>query len=246
VVANSNAGLRAFGFDQDRRGHVVYNGFDKTRLLGLDVVRSTEGPTRVVMAARMEPEKDFPLLLHAASILGQTEPGRWRFVLVGAGPERQKLLSRARSIRGCSLEFPEMGLEVLPAVASADIGVLLTTPKLLAEGCSNSIMEYMALGLPVVCSDSGGNREIVEHGITGFVIPPADVDALVAALRSLGSDAGLRASLGNAGRQSADSRFSVERFAEDFLTIYRGVCVDPRRSYRTRRLGYRRRRTDRV
>ena len=225
VVANSNAGLRAFGFDHDRRGHVVYNGFDKSRLLGLDVVRGTENRVGVVMAARMRPVKDFSLLLQAATVLGEAEPDRWRFILAGSGSERERLLAQARRVRGCVLEFPETGLEVLPAVASADIGVLLTAPDFGAEGCSNTIQEYMALGLPVVCSDGGGNREIVEDGISGIVIPPADVDALVRALRSLGSDADLRARLGNAGREFADSRFSVERYVEDFLTIYREVSI---------------------
>ena len=147
------------------------------------------------MAARMDQMKDYPLLISAAMDLGRREPDRWRFVLVGSGPARERLISQARGVRGCAIEFVEMGLEALPAVASADIGVLATAPPY-AEGCSNSIMEYMALGLPVVCSDSGGNREIVDDGNTGFVIPPTDVDALVRALQRLGSDAELRAAFG--------------------------------------------------
>ena len=97
------------------------------------------------------------------------------------------------------IEFPDMGLEVMPAVASADVGVLLTPPGRHAEGCSNSIMEYMALGLPVVCTDNGGNREIVDDHVTGLVIPPSDVDALVDALRVLSVDPRLRAQFGAAG-----------------------------------------------
>jgi len=221
VVANSRAGLRAFGFEGDSRGRVVYNGFDATRLVGLQPVRHDEGVVSVVMAARMWPGKDFALLIRAAEILGHEEPNRWRFVLVGAGPLREGLLRQAQRVRDCVVDFPEVGIEALPVVASADVGVLVTERGLHAEGCSNTIMEYMALGLPVVCSDSGGNREIVDDEGTALVVPPGDVDALVRALRRLGADIALRSSLGAAGLALADSRFSLDAFVDGFVRIYR-------------------------
>ncbi len=120
--------------------------------------------TVVVMAARMHPAKDWRLFFEAARALAREEPG-WRFVAVGDGPERATLLAEAADLVDAGvMEFPEGGLEVLPLIAAADIGVLVTDPRYHAEGCSNSIMEYMACGLPVVCTDSGGNPELVPTG----------------------------------------------------------------------------------
>ena len=96
-------------------------------------------------------------------------------MLVGDGADRARLMAAAptssRPGRSCS---PRPGLEVLSLVRAADVGVLMTNPALAREGLSNSIMEYMALGLPVVCGDGGGNPELVRDGITGFIVPQGD------------------------------------------------------------------------
>jgi len=205
----------------------VYNGFDESRLVGLTAERHNEDLITVTMVARMEPEKDHQLLLSAARALGEQQPGRWRFVLVGSGSARESLASAAQSVRGAVVEFMEMGLEALPAVASADIGALLTAPGY-GEGCSNSIIEYMALGLPVVCSDGGGNREIVDDGVTGLVVPQADVGAFVAALQRVGEDPSLRAALGAAGQAAVRARFSVTALVEGYLSIYDDLACDRR------------------
>jgi len=59
-------------------------------------------------------------------------------------------------------------------VQQADVGVLMTNPELAFEGLSDSILECMALGLPVVCGDGGGDPELVVDGATGFIVPPGD------------------------------------------------------------------------
>ena len=99
---------------------------------------------------------------------------------MGSGEDRAGLLADYRDLVESGVAaFPEAGTEVLGLVRDANIGVLLTDQTNHAEGISNSIMEYMACGLPVVCSDSGGNREIVVEGQTGLVVPPGDLGAVV-------------------------------------------------------------------
>ena len=110
--------------------------------------------------------------------------------------------------------------DVLPIVAAADIGVLLTNADIAAEGCSNTLMEYMACGLPVVCTDTGGNPEVVLEGRTGHLVPPAGVQALAARLRELRERPDEARTLGEAGRQRLLERFSVAAMVEGFVDAY--------------------------
>lgn len=221
VVANTQAGLDAWGIPA-HRGRVVYNGFDDSRLpepAGDGGVPSG-GPLTVVMTGRMVPVKHYDVVLDAARALAARAAG-WRFVLIGQGPDRERLRGDARDlIEAGTVVFPEPGLEVLELVRDADIGVLMTNPALACEGLSNSIMEYMALGLPVVCGDGGGNRELVEDGITGFVIPPADPAPLVERLTYLRDHEEARRAMGVAGRARISRDFSVDTMVGRMLDVY--------------------------
>jgi glycosyltransferase involved in cell wall biosynthesis len=121
------------------------------------------------------------------------------------------------------VQFPEPRLEVIDLLAQSDVGVLMTNPLIWAEGISNSIMEYMACGLPVVCADSGGNREIVLDGQTGFIIPPRDARALADRLIFLYEHPEQAAQMGAAGKHRILTCFSVEKMIEQTLAIYREV-----------------------
>jgi glycosyltransferase involved in cell wall biosynthesis len=226
VVANSRAGLATFGVPEGERGRVVYNGFDPDRLARVPA-RAADAERRrahvIIMAARMHPEKDWRLLLGAVRVLARDTPGL-TLVAVGGGFMRDELMAEAADLIAADIvRFPEGGLEVLPMIADADIGVLLTDPALHAEGCSNSIMEYMACGLPVVCTDSGGNAELVEDGVTGLLVPPRDVNALVAALRTVIDDPVRAREMGEKGRQRLQEDFTVDAMVAGFVDAYE--CV---------------------
>lgn len=220
VVGNSHAGLRAWGID-DARGRVVYNGFDETRLP--DRSRRPAGDRAhftAVMTGRMVAVKHYDVVIAAARLLAKQDPG-WRFVLIGDGPDRARLMESAGDLtRDRTVVFAPPGLEVLDGVADADAGVLMTDPALAAEGLSNSIMEYMALGLPVVCGDGGGNPELVVDGVTGFVISQADPESLSEKLAYLRAHPDERAAMGAAGRARISTEFSVPLMIERLLAVY--------------------------
>ncbi len=88
------------------------------------------------------------------------------------------------------------------------------------EGISNTILEAMASGLPVVATDTGGNRELVESGITGSLVPPANPTDLATALATYVSDEGLRASRGQASRDRAVGRFSIQSMVGNYRKLY--------------------------
>lgn len=233
VIANSQAGLDAYRVDP-RWGRAVYNAFDPERWRLCTGVHRTEGPTTVVMAARMHRHKDYRCLLDAARVLSAEDPSSWRFLAVGSGPERPALLTEYCDLLASgAATFPDGGTEVLGLVNRAHIGVLLTNPAFAAEGLSNSIMEYMACGLPVVCSDSGGNRELVVEGETGFVVPSSDVGAVVARLRALRDDPAMAARMGRAGRERIATEFTVDALVSGTVAAYELAAQRRRTGART-------------
>jgi glycosyltransferase involved in cell wall biosynthesis len=220
VLANSEAGLRAWGMPA-AKGRVIYNGFDWTRVEQTAVApKAVAGDFTAIMTGRMRPVKDFDTVIEAAAILSQKRSG-WRFLLVGDGPDRERLIRRARLETAAGvISFPEPTLEIIDLVRASDVGVLMTNQRYANEGLSNSIMEYMALGLPVVCGDGGGNPELVRDGVTGFIVRPGDARQLADRLSRLRDDPALGAAMGAAGRARIESDFSVDRMLTDMLGIY--------------------------
>ena len=220
VIANSHAGLTAYRVGADR-GRVAYNGFDPKRLaLAERAGAPAAGRFTVVMTGRMGEQKDFPAFLEAARRVAQAEPTAWRFLAVGDGPQRARLMRHVNDlIAAGAVAFPPPCQEVLPIVRQAHVGVLMTPPHI-GEGCSNSIMEYMACGLPVVCSNRGGNRELVLGDETGFLIPPADPSALADKLRWLRAHPNDAAVMGHRGRARLLHDFSVEKMVRGIVSVY--------------------------
>ena len=100
------------------------------------------------------------------------------------------------------------------------------------EGCSNTIMEYMACGLPVVCSAGGGNAELVVEGRAGYLIPAGDWRLLCDRLERLTSRPDEASHMGEAGHRRLSEEFTVERMVERLLASTRssaasaiGLCV---------------------
>ena len=221
VIANSRAGLEAWGIPGSK-GRVVYNGVDPERLSPATRSRPAGGPFTVVMAARMSPVKDFAAFLQAARLVTAQNSGQpWRFLALGAGPGRTALIESASDlIEKGIVSFVDAGLEVFPYLQAADAGVLMTNPDLLAEGCSNTILEYMVSGLPVVCSDSGGNREVVTEGKTGFIVPTLDASALADRLIWLQQHPEAAAEMGRAGSQRLLKEFTVQNLVRNTVSVY--------------------------
>jgi glycosyltransferase involved in cell wall biosynthesis len=95
----------------------------------------------------------------------------------------------------------------------------------LNEGLPTVLLEAMACGVPVVATDCGGVSEAFTDGVEGFLVPPRDAKALAEALARLWRDPELRARMGEAGRRTATSRFTLERQLDEFLAMYREVAA---------------------
>jgi glycosyltransferase involved in cell wall biosynthesis len=226
VTANSCAGLSAHEVPKEKAA-VVYNGFDpERRALARSLPRPAElRPFRIVMVARASPDKDFPAYIAAARVLSRAEPGQWHFEAVCSGPSRDALETASEDLVSLgSFYWPPATAEALPNIAASHAAVLMSSATV-GEGCSNALLEYMACGLPIVCTDVGGNAEVVLDDQTGYLIPPGDVEALVSSLRRLRNSPALCSLLGEAGRRRVEQAFTVERMVYETTRAYdMAVC----------------------
>jgi glycosyltransferase involved in cell wall biosynthesis len=111
-------------------------------------------------------------------------------------------------------------VDVIPELLRCDCGVMMTSFHRHAEGCSNAILEYMACGLPVVCSEGGGTNEFVRHGETGFLVPPGDVQALADRLQWIYEHREPAKAVGLRGAEMVRREYSVEAMIRATEAVY--------------------------
>ena len=177
------------------------------------------GP-RVGMVARLDPEKDSAALIRAAQLVIKKFPDV-SFLLAGDGTEREALETLCRDL-GISNNVVFLGevFDVPALIKEIDIGVLVPRSN---EGLSNSILEYMAGGVPVVATDCGGNVELVRSGETGFLVSVGDIAEIARSIEGLLSDPERGAAMGRAARRFVEENFSPDDIAAQFLALYNEV-----------------------
>jgi glycosyltransferase involved in cell wall biosynthesis len=212
VVANSK-GLRRLALqtspEQDIR--VIPNGVDT----GIYRPAPTPGgPLHVLCVARLTGRKRVEDLLRA---LARLPEGDVRCTVVGEGPRRAPLQVLADELGLANVEFAgRVPRRHMPAVyRSADVFVL---PSLM-EGMSNTVLEAMASGLPVVLTPAGGTDELLTSGENGRLVPHRDPEALADALRGYLNDPALAARHGRAARRRART-MRWGRVAGQYLSLY--------------------------
>ena len=171
--------------------------------------------------AALVPHKGQRHLIEAAGLVVRQVPDA-RFVVAGEGELRGML---ERLIRDRRLEKHVHLLGFRPDVLSLHKAFDVFVMSSVTEGLGTSLLDAMACGKPVVASEAGGIPEVVENGLTGWLVPPRDHAAMANAIVGLLNDAALRRQMGEAGRLSARERFSVERMVLDTLRVYQRVAL---------------------
>jgi glycosyltransferase involved in cell wall biosynthesis len=147
------------------------------------------------------------------------------FVLIGDGPEKPRLLARARELGLSRVRFlePRPREEMPGLLASADVAVIpLKTP--LPGAVPSKIYEAMGAGVPIVLIAGGEAASIVSDSGAGVALPPGDTAALAEALGALAADPARREALGRSGREAALARFDRREIADRFIAhLERGV-----------------------
>lgn len=205
----------------------IYNGVDTDRFLARGAREPIEGcPFRdpafriVGTVGRLDPVKDHANLVRAFAAALRVRPAlrdTLRLVIVGDGPEhaRVRQILDVEGIRDLAW-LPGARHDIPSLLRGFDVFVLPSY----GEGVSNTILEAMAAGLPVVATRVGANAELVADGATGCIVPPSDSDALATALAAYALDPARSGAHGRAGRQRAEQRFSLQRMIDRYQRLY--------------------------
>ncbi len=226
VVPNSGSGKEYLikRHIKPDRIKIIYNGLNLSRLnyddesaarIRREMGVPPEGKVVGIMA-RLFPQKDHATFLKAAAIINRSLP-ETRFALVGDGPLRGELenLSQQLGLASKVVFFGEQE-KVGDFLSAFDVAVLTSE----SEGCSNSLLETMALGKPVVANDVGGNRELVQHGVDGLLVPFGDAEAAADAILSLLLDSERAGAMGRVAKEKITTQFSLEKMVRQYQSLY--------------------------
>ena len=213
--------------------HVVRNGLDLERFDRVAEGARMPGPFRLVAVGRLVEPKGLRYLLEACARL-RDRGMAFHCDIIGAATDPNDTVT-ALELR---MLMSELSLDsivcfhgaqplsrVLDAYRRADLFVL---PCVRARDGShditpNSLIEAMAMGLPVVSTQSGAIPEIVDHERSGLLVPPGDVDALEAAVARLMSDPTLRRTLGREARRTVEERFDITVNAKARIDLFDAI-----------------------
>ncbi len=214
----------------------IYNGVDTERFVpaklkpGGVMPESFYGHDKVVIGTvgRLQPIKDQMTLVRGFARALSLEPALRalaRLAIVGSGPLREALLACVEQERlNDFVWMPGARDDVAQVLQCMDVFVLPS----LNEGISNTILEAMASGLPIVASAVGGNLELVEQGVNGTLVPSRDPVALGLALKRYLLDAEMRRRQGHASRRRAMNYFSIEAMVSAYVQFYDSLHSDQR------------------
>jgi len=198
---------------------VIYPGLMPAEPPMPAAVPRTPGGLVVLCPARLSPEKGHRHLLEALSILARRRL-RFTCLLAGSGPLQQLLRRQAARLRlGRRVAFLGERQDVPSLLLAADVVVL---PSLF-DALPDAVMEAQSAGKAVLTTSAGGIPEMVQHGETGFLVPPGDPAALAAGLEQLLTDEELRRRLGANAALWARQRWDGRRTARDMAEVYAEV-----------------------
>jgi glycosyltransferase involved in cell wall biosynthesis len=230
VLANSRTVLGQLaeeGVPRDRLG-LIYNGIDVAAYSSLQIKTASRRALHIdddalviTMVANLIAYKGHRDLLQSLAIVSSQLPADWVLLCVGRDEGIGSALRDLQDELGIGKHVRWLGerTDVATLLSLTDIGVLCSHQ----EGFSNTVLEGMAAGLPMIVTDVGGNKEAVIDGVTGLVVLPGNPEGLGNAISKLAGDPGLRKQMGSAGRERAQQVFPISRCAVSYARLYRGL-----------------------
>ncbi len=218
--------VRRHAIEVDRidaaRVQTIYNGLNLADWDAASKPAKAPGEFLVTTVGNIRRVKGHDVFIRAAATVVQQYP-KVSFSIAGDVLEPAYFAELQTLVRDLGLahhvRFDGEVTNLRQHLRAADIFVLPSR----SEGFSNAILEAMASSLPVVATDVGGNREAVEEGISGFLVPPEDPDALSAAILRLLSDPFQAKAMGVAGRTLVAERFTTEAMMNQIAGAYRNL-----------------------
>lgn len=212
-----------YGLDP-ARARVIRPSIDPSRFCPKgEHAERNDGLFRVISTGRVIwPKGQEYALLAIRKLVDQGVPVR--FDLIGDGEDRERIVYTIRDMELQDHVVAHGKLDpnaVIRLLQEADAFLLSS----LTEGISNATLEAMGCGLPVVITDCGGMREVVDDGAEGFIVPVRDASAMADRLQRLAADQELRARMGRAGRERIVRELTLDQQLEHWLDLYRSIGV---------------------
>lgn len=191
----------------------LWNGIDVDRF----AYHGPQNSAHAISVARLSKEKDFPTLLNALPAVLKQHPD-FRLTIVGDGAERKALeeLTASLQLTDCVTFLGERH-DVPDLLKQAGFFVSSSS----TEGISLTLLEAMAVGLPIVTTAVGGNPEIVQDRETGHLVPAGNPEALAQAIISHLNNRDMWSAMGELARQRVEKHFSIKRMVSDYMALYR-------------------------
>lgn len=225
ILSNSYAGLESYKV-KGGKCLVIHNGVDLERFSNFSSraeIRDRYGIKTqyvVIMVASFTPVKKYDQFLDIAEVI---DSARKDITFIGVGDtnadrqEYERIRKRASGLRNTLILSKIDRVEDL--INACDIGTLFTQ----SEGISNSILECMACGLPVIASDAGGTREIITDRVNGFLITEDTKDQIACLIMNLLDRKEYRNSIGENAKAVIANHFSIEKMGRQFEELYKSL-----------------------
>ena len=223
-VGNSLAGIKAYKTPPDRT-FCINNGIDFSRFENLRERKDVENEILredktnhflITMVATFSDKKDYKTLIDAAIELCREDPD-YVFVLIGDGPTKASLQLKVKEAGLADrILFPGKRSDVESILQITDIGALMTY----TEGLSNAIIEYMAMGLPVIASRGGGTDELIEEGFNGYMVDTESKDQLKERIMLLKNDRKMLKNIGRNAYKWVREQFDIAKKTAEYENLY--------------------------
>ena len=226
IVSNSLAGLIAKNADM-QKGHVIYNGFDFSRIpdkIDKECLRQELNITTkylAVMCARINEAKDWRMYIEISDKARRNHLDV-TFLAVGNG-ERLQYYRELVERENHNVRFIGRRTDIEKILDITDICFMLTNNKLHAEGISNSIMEAMAVGVPVIASEGGGTAEIITDCHDGYIVKPSDSENAFKIMSRLLTDESLYKNISLNAIKKIQEKFSLDKMTKEYIDLYNSL-----------------------
>lgn len=227
VLANSFAGIKAFN-PPLYKSKVIYNGLNFQRFINLPDKNSTmikyglERKFTAIMVASFSPNKDYLRFFKIGIELNKL---RNDTTFLGVGYCQKGNEANYQECLALIKDYPNLKIipgsqEIEALVSTCDLG-LLFSPN--GEGLSNSILEYMTLGKPIIANDAGGTKEIIQNGFNGYLVQDEPPEEIAQMINNLLNNPQEMMEMGRRSEERIKREFSLERMGKEFETVYHSL-----------------------
>ncbi len=201
---------------------VIYNGYQESTELSITDSTVKENnlcfddrEIKIVLVANIRTIKRISDAIRAIKVILSSN---YKISLYIIGDGDQSQLIKLSNTLGTSLSVHFCGSRdnILQLLSHFHVGILCSE----SEGFSNTLIEYMQSGLPVVCSNVGGNPEIIDHGINGFLYKKGDIPSLAKYILELAMNDRLRERMGKAGMKKVGENYSLTKYVDHHQYLY--------------------------